>query len=92
MDAELPFVPDADAPGASAYRAQVGKLLAGYEIQSQPHEEILKKIDEAGKMYHIVILKTKMTIPYTSVFLQLDCKYLSADQEKQMREKMHAAQ
>jgi predicted nucleic acid-binding protein len=43
-------------------------------------------------MYHIVILKTKMTIPYTSVFLQLDCKYWSADQEKQMREKMRAAQ
>ena len=30
MDAELPLVPDADAPGASAYRAEMGNLLHGY--------------------------------------------------------------
>jgi hypothetical protein len=29
-----------------------------------------------------------MTIPYTSVFIRLDCKYWSADQEKRLREKM----
>ena len=26
-----------------------------------------------------------MTIPYTSVFLQLDCKYWSADAEQRLR-------
>jgi hypothetical protein len=91
MDAELPFVPDTDAPGASAYREQIGKLLAGYGVGSQPHEEILKEIDEAGKTFHVLVLKTNMTIPYTSVFLRLDCKYWSADQEKRMRERMSAA-
>src|SRR4051812_3957234 len=30
MDKELPFVPDDDAPGASAYREQVHKMLADY--------------------------------------------------------------
>jgi hypothetical protein len=89
MDAELPFVPDEDAPGASIYRTQIAKLLQGNEIQSQPHESILANIDEAGKTYHVLVLKTNMTIPYTSVFFRLDCKYWSADAEERMRTKMN---
>jgi len=90
MDAELPFVSDQDAPGASTYRTQIAKLLQGYEIESQPHENILADIDGAGKLYHVLVLKTTMAIPYTSVFLRLDCKYWSADQEKRMRARMAA--
>jgi hypothetical protein len=33
-----------------------------------------------------------MTIPYTSVFIRLDCKYWSADAEKRMRARMAAAE
>jgi hypothetical protein len=29
-----------------------------------------------------------MTVPYTSVFIRLDCKYWSADQESRLRQKM----
>ena len=91
MDAELPFVPDQDAPGASDYRKQIGELVKGYEIQSQTHEKILQTIDETSKAFHILVLKTNMTIPYTSVFIRLDCKYWSADEEKRMRARMGAA-
>jgi hypothetical protein len=91
MDAELPFVPDEDAPGASSYREQIDAFLKDYKIQPQTHEKILQTIDEAGKTFHILILKTNMTIPYTSVFIRLDCKYWSAEAEKRMRAKMSAA-
>jgi hypothetical protein len=91
MDAELPFIPDEDAPGASAYRAQIAKLLQGNEVQSMPHDGIIANIDAAGKLFHILILKTTMTIPYTSVFIRLDCKYWSADAEQRLRAKMAAA-
>jgi hypothetical protein len=91
MDAELPFVPDADSPGASVYRTQIGNLLRSYPVESLPHEKILANIDEAGKLFHVLVLKTNMAIPYTSVFIRLDCKYLSADTEKRLRAKMAAA-
>ena len=91
MDAELPFVPDQDAQGVSAYRAQIGDLLHSYKIDSLPHDRIIANIDEAGKTYHVLVLKTNLTIPYTSVFVRLDCKYWSADAEKRMRVKMSAA-
>jgi hypothetical protein len=90
MDAELPFVPDQDAPGASAYREQIGRLLHGYKVQSQPHEQIIAQIDEAGKLFHVLVLKTNTAIPYTSVFIRLNCKYWSDDAEKRLRGKMSA--
>jgi len=92
MDSELAYVPDEDAPGASAYRSQIGDLLRGYPIESLPHEKLLANVDEAGKVYRVLILKTNMAIPYTSVFIRLDCKYWSADAEERLRKKMAAAQ
>jgi hypothetical protein len=88
MDAELPFISDSDAPGASAYRAQVGELLHDYPVESQQHEKIISSIDEAGQTFHVLVLKTTMTIPYTSVFIRLDCKYWSEDQERNLRLRM----
>ena len=91
MDAELPFVLDKDAPGASAYRTQIGNLLRSYEVESLLHDKVIANIDEAGKTFHVLILKTTMTIPYSSVFIRLDCKYWSANAEKRLRAKMSAA-
>ena len=91
MDAELPFVPDEEAPGASVYRTQIAKLLHGYAIESVPHDKMLANVDDAGKQFHILVLKTNMAIPYTSVFIRLDCKYWSADQEQRLRARMAAS-
>ncbi len=88
MDAELPLVPDADAPGVSAYRDHIASILHGLPINSLPHEQIISNIDEAGKTFHVLVLKTNMTIPYTSVFIRLDCKYWSADDEARLRARM----
>jgi hypothetical protein len=88
MDAELPMVPDADAPGVSAYRDQIASILRGLPINSLPHEQIISNIQEAGKAFHVLVLKTNMTIPYTSVFIRLDCKYWTADAETRLRAQM----
>jgi hypothetical protein len=92
MDAELPFVPDQDAPGASAYRKQIGSVLRGYIVESQAHDDIIANIADTGKQFHVLVLKTNMTVPYSSVFIRLDCKYWSADAEKRLRARMSAAQ
>jgi len=88
MDAELPFVPENDAPGVSTYRTEISDLLRGYPVESLPHERVLANIEEASKHFNILVLKTNMTIPYTSVFIRLDCKYWSADAERRLRTKM----
>ena len=90
MDAELPFVPDSDAPGATDYRAQIKAVLHGLPVEQMPHEKVLATIDETSKQFHVLVLKTTMTIPYTSVFLRLDCKYWSAEAEQRMRARMQS--
>ena len=92
-DAELKAVPEDDAPGVTYYRDSLNHLLEEFnagklERQSLPHGEIISKLDEAGKTFHILVLKTRMTIPYTSVFLLLDCGYWTEEQERRLREKM----
>lgn len=89
-DAELKVVPESDAKGVTAYREALNNLLAKDDPQSLPHEEIISKLDDAGKTFHILVLKTTLTIPYTSVFIRLDCGYWSADAEKRLREAMAA--
>lgn len=87
-DAELKIVPETDAAGVSAYREALIKVLGARDAQSLPHEQIIAKLDEAGKTFHILVLKTSLTIPYTSVFMRLDCGYWSAEQEQRLREKL----
>lgn len=89
MDSELSYVPDEDAPGASAYRDQIQRALRDYKIESMPHERVINQIDETSKEFHVLVLKTTMTIPYSSVFIRLDCKYWSDDAERRMRARMH---
>lgn len=51
-------------------------------------KKILGRISEAGKDYEILFLKTTMTMPYTSVFLQLACKYCTSEGEQKIRQSM----
>jgi hypothetical protein len=86
LDAELPLVPEADAPGIGAYRAGLGKVLGDRRPQSLPHEGVIARLDKAGETFRVLVLKTDLTLPYTSVFLELDCGYWSPDAERRLRE------
>lgn len=87
LDAEIKFVVEEDANGIGAYRSELENLLKDKEVSHLPHEEIIAKLDAAAKMFNILILKTNMTIPYTTVFLELGCAYWDSDKEAQLRSK-----
>lgn len=87
-DTELQYVPENEAPGVERYRQQLKARLNGVPTDSILHQDLIDKVNELSKTFHVLVLKTTMTIPYTSVFLQLDCKYWSADAEKRMRSRM----
>ena len=87
-DQELAFVPEADAPGVSEYRAQLNELLQGQQVSTLPHDEIIKSLDQAGQTFKVLIIKTNMTMPYTSVFVQLDCAYWDADAQQRLHDEI----
>jgi len=88
IDQELELLEEADALGVSAYRQQVSVLLKNCAVDTRPHEEIISALDQAGQIFMVLIIKTNMTIPYTSVFLELDCSYWNADAECRLRAAM----
>ena len=91
IDAELPHVPEKFAKGIGDYRAGLKEALKGEDVTSLPHGEIIEKLDEAGQTFHVLLLKTDMTLPYTSVFIRLDCGYWSDEAEKELRAAIKAA-
>jgi D-ribose pyranose/furanose isomerase RbsD len=92
LDKELSFLNDDAVLGIGPYKASVEDLTRNREAHSLPHEEIIHMLDEAGQTFHVLIIKTNMVMPYTSVFLQLDCAYWGPDAEKKLRAAMAGAQ
>lgn len=90
-DSELEYVPEAEAPGVDQYRRELKTKLAGVPTDSILHQTLIDRLNELGKSFHVLILKTNMAIPYTSVFLQLDCKYWSGESEAKLRARMKGA-
>jgi hypothetical protein len=91
MDSELHFVSEDDAPGVTAYRNNIADMLRDFPVTTLPHDQIISQVAQAGEQFHVLVLKTNMTVPYTSVFIRLDCKYWSAESEARLRAKMAAA-
>ena len=88
LDRELAFVPEALAPGMDAARKKLETMLAKYEVKPVLHEELIAKMDQIGKTFKILMIKTNMALPYTTVFMDLDCGYWSPENEAKMRELM----
>jgi hypothetical protein len=86
LDAELPYVEEGDARGVTRYRERLKRLLGRRSVSELPHEKIIDRLDSASGKFHVLVLKTEMTLPYTSVFLELDCGYWGAAAEKRLRE------
>ncbi len=90
LDRELQFIDEHDYPGVSELRKQITAAFAKDQVSSIPHTEIMTRIDEAGKTFRILFIKTTATIPYTSVYMRLDCGYMSDDVERKIRTAMAA--
>lgn len=88
LDQELTSLDDKLVPGISAYKASLNKVLGGRPVAHMLHENLISKLDDAGKTFRVIILKTTYTLPYTSVFMWLDCKYWGPAKEAKLRAKM----
>jgi L-fucose mutarotase/ribose pyranase (RbsD/FucU family) len=88
LDAELAFVSDAEAPGIAAYRENLSRILPRATVLRMPHADLLTQVDQASRLYEVLVLKTDSRLPYSSVFLELDCGYWSSEAEDRLRDKM----
>jgi len=91
LDQELQFVAEKDAPGVTRYRSQLDDLLKNENKSVMLHEQIIAKLDQVSQVFRVLIIKSNLTIPYTTIFFELGCAYWPADAEQRLREVMAAA-
>ena len=51
MDAELPFVPEADAPGVTRYREDLPGLLHGEPVRPMLHESLIAQVGRIRRQF-----------------------------------------
>ena len=85
LDAELESVTEQDVRGIDRYRKALVQLTNSHGTKVLPHEQIIARLDESARLFRVLIFKSPLTIPYTSVFLELDCGYWTPEAEKRMR-------
>lgn len=83
LDKELSFV-----PGTQGYRDTLQQIFKGQSVQTLLHDSVFAKMDKTAGLFKVVVLKTNTTVAYSSVFINLDCKYWNAAKEQQLREDM----
>lgn len=88
LDQEFEFVPEENAPGIDGYRKSLNAMLGSRAVTRLPHIDIIKKLDESSNLFNVLILKTDLTIPYTSVFIELGAGYWDDKSEAELRESM----
>lgn len=87
-DKELSFIDQADSPGIVDYRRHLDQLLKGLTVQTLLHDSVFKQLDDASKLFKVLVIKTNETLAYSSVFVELDCKYWDGAKETKLRKSM----
>ena len=59
--------------------------MEGKTIKTMLHEDIIRELDSSAKLFNVLIIKTDLAIPYTSVFYQLECGYWNGEAENNLR-------
>ena len=90
VDKEMAFVTEKDAKGIENYRLELNKILNAKNLNTKLHEEIIGELDKSAELFDVLIIKTKLAIPYTSVFFQLECGYWNGEAEKNLRTNLNA--
>jgi L-fucose mutarotase/ribose pyranase (RbsD/FucU family) len=85
VDKEMALVPEKNAKGIDKYRTDLTKILNSKNLNTKLHEEIIADLDKSGELFDVLIIKTKLAIPYTSVFFRLECGYWNAEAEQNLR-------
>ena len=87
LDSELTKVPESDASGIGGYRQELLSFVK--DAVSLPHDDLIHRIDEAGRNFSVLVVKTNMVLPYTSVFIELRASYWSDEAEQRLRQLIH---
>jgi len=84
IDKELGFITSTQVSDIKQYRDSMKFALTNFNVGTLKHDSVFLKIDEAAKLFRIIVLKTEEVIPYSSVYIQLDCRYWDTKMQQEL--------
>jgi hypothetical protein len=88
LDEELDSVAERDAMGITVFRSQMNRLFDGTTVGVMERAKTVELLQEEAKRRRVLILKTDFTLPYSSIFIQLDHREWTSAAETRLREEM----
>ncbi len=85
---EANAVTEHETPGINDYRTQLAQVLNGRDTLTLTNHTLNLLITDARKNYRILVIKTSTSLPYTSVFLELESGYWDGASESALRKRM----
>lgn len=85
---EASAITEHDTPGINDYRAKIKKVLNERETLTLTNNALNLLITDARKNYRILVIKTTTSLPYTSVFMELESGYWDGVSETALRKRM----
>lgn len=85
---ELRAVENDFAPGIDEFREQLKPAMHAHETTELENQSLVTLIEDATKSFDVLVIRTTTALPYTSVFMELQPGYWSADSESALRDKL----
>jgi len=87
-DLELDFLDDGMVDGIGDFKVGLESHFQNNVVTSLLHDEVFTLLDQEAALFSVLVIKTEELMPYTSIFLRLDCGYWNEEQEQYLRNKM----
>lgn len=84
QDEELSLLNEQLCPGIDAFRSGIQKILVSDPASLIAHEQLIARLDSVANQFQVILIKTNQTLPYTSIFMELDCKYWNAEKQAEL--------
>jgi D-ribose pyranose/furanose isomerase RbsD len=85
---EMRAVDNDTAPGIDDLRARIKISLHGHEPTEIDQQSLLTLIESTHHSFDVLVIRTNTTLPYSSVFMELQPGYWDAESENRLRQRI----
>lgn len=85
---ELRSVENDFAPGIDDMRKRINGALHGHEAAELEQQSLMTLLEDTGRSFDVLVIRTRSAMPYASVFLELQPGYWDEASESRLRDRI----
>jgi len=85
---ELRSIENDFAPGIDDMRKRINGALHGHEAAELEQQSLMTLLEDTGRSFDVLVIRTRSAMPYASVFLELQPGYWDEASESRLRDRI----